>query len=131
MNNHTPGSWHKSKTHLGAAYDIGSDRGDNIGLLHGPDENGTEEFEANANLVVASPFLLKACRLHKAWADAEKAGPDYGGQTRYTHPDGESIWRQWWGANLSLCEHANTTTDIAIAVAEGRLDAEDATRRLR
>src|SRR6185312_3569667 len=47
-----------------------------------------------------------ALRLHKAWADNEDRGPDYGGQTRDTHPDGERIWRTWFDTNLDLCRRA-------------------------
>ena len=56
-----------------------------------------------------------ALRLHKAWSDSEKTGPDYGGQTRDTHPDGEKIWRIWWDNQLDLCDRATRATDEAIA----------------
>ena len=59
--------------------------------------------------------LLTALRLHKAWADSERTGPDYGGQSRDTHPDGERIWRQWWDNQLDLCDRAQTATDAALA----------------
>jgi hypothetical protein len=58
--------------------------------------------------------LLAALRLHKAWSDSERAGPDYGGQTRDTHPDGERIWNAWWNNQIDLCDRANTATDAAI-----------------
>lgn len=58
--------------------------------------------------------LEAALRLHKAWADSEDAGPDYGGQTRDTHPDGERIWRNWWNWNLDLCARAQAATDAAL-----------------
>lgn len=58
--------------------------------------------------------LVGALRLHKAWADSEHAGPDYGGQSRDTHPDGERIWRAWWNNQLDLCERANAATDTAL-----------------
>ena len=47
--------------------------------------------------------LLDAARWHLAWIDAENAGPDYGTQTRDTHPQGEQIWRAWWDGQLELC----------------------------
>ncbi|MCC6720543.1 MAG: hypothetical protein IT555_21935 [Acetobacteraceae bacterium] len=57
----------------------------------------------------------KALALHQAWSDSEDAGPDYGDQTRDTHPDGERIWRQWWEGNLSLCDRAQEATRAALA----------------
>lgn len=62
--------------------------------------------------------MLGALRLHKAWSDSERAGPDYGGQTRDTHPDGERIWKAWWNNQLDLCDRASTATDAAISAAE-------------
>ena len=84
---------------------------------------------ADARLIAAAPDLhrlaldlaaererlLTALRLHKAWADSERTGPDYGGQSRDTHPDGERIWRQWWDNQLDLCDRAQTATDAALA----------------
>jgi len=64
--------------------------------------------------------MLAALRLHKAWKDSEATGPDYGGQSRNTHPDGEKIWRAWWNNQLDLCARAEKATDLAIAKAEGR-----------
>ena len=55
--------------------------------------------------------LVQALRLHKAWSDSEKTGPDYGGQTRDTHPDGEKIWRIWWDNQVDLCDRATRATD--------------------
>ena len=62
--------------------------------------------------------MVQALRLHKAWSDAEKTGPDYGGQTRDTHPDGERIWRLWWDNQLSLCDRAVSATDEALDALE-------------
>lgn len=62
--------------------------------------------------------MLEALRLHKAWADSEHAGPDYGEQRRDTHPDGEAIWSRWWNYQLDICDRANTATDAAIALVE-------------
>ena len=62
--------------------------------------------------------LVQALRLHKAWSDGEKTGPDYGGQTRDTHPDGERIWRLWWDNQLSLCDRAVSATDEALGIIE-------------
>lgn len=56
-----------------------------------------------------------ALRLHQAWSDSEDAGPDYGEQTRDTHPEGERIWRQWWEGNLSICERAQDATRLVLA----------------
>jgi|GEM_PF-5188108 len=61
----------------------------------------------------------QALGLHVAWARSENSGPDYGQQTRETHPDGERIWLQWWNNNLDLCDGANTETTKALA----RIDA--------
>lgn len=54
--------------------------------------------------------LVEALRLHQAWSDSEKAGPDYGKQSRDTHPDGERIWKAWWENQLDLCQRASDTT---------------------
>ena len=62
--------------------------------------------------------LEAALRLHKAWFDSESAGPNYGGQTRATHPHGERIWRQWWDGNLDLCDRAQRATDAALQADE-------------
>ena len=69
----------------------------------------------NEKMTVDTPRLVQALRLHKAWSDSEKTGPDYGGQTRDTHPDGEKIWRIWWDGQLSLCDRATRATDEALA----------------
>lgn len=61
-----------------------------------------------------------ALRLHQAWSDSERAGPDYGNQTRDTHPDGERIWRDWWNNQLDLCARASTATAAAISNAESQ-----------
>lgn len=58
--------------------------------------------------------MRAALRLHKAWSDSDAAGPDYGGQTRNTHPDGEIIWRRWWENQLDLCDRAITATNAAL-----------------
>ena len=68
--------------------------------------------------------LVKALRLHKAWSDGEKTGPDYGCQTRDTHPDGEKIWRIWWDNQLSLCDRAVSATDEALARIDAALPTE-------
>ena len=66
MTGPTPGPWHKSKTHLGKAYDIGADNGANVALVYGPAEGGPGEFETNADLFIAAPDLLEALKLWKA-----------------------------------------------------------------
>jgi hypothetical protein len=58
--------------------------------------------------------MTQALRLHQAWSDSESAGPDYGGQSRDTHPDGERIWRDWWDNQLDLCARATTATTNAL-----------------
>lgn len=52
--------------------------------------------------------------LHKALSASVKTGPDYGGQSRDTHPDGERIWRLWWDSQLDLCDRATRATDEAL-----------------
>ncbi|MEC5289432.1 MULTISPECIES: hypothetical protein [unclassified Aurantimonas] len=74
----------------------------------------------------AAPDMLAALRLHKAWSYSEDKGPDYGGLSRDTHPDGEAIWRRWWEGNLDLCDRAQKATDAAVAKAEGRTAAAEA-----
>ena len=71
--------------------------------------------KGNEMMTVDTQRLVKALRLHKAWSDSDKTGPDYGGQTRGTHPDGEKIWRIWWDSQLSLCGRAVAATDEALA----------------
>ena len=66
-------------------------------------------------MTVDTQRLVKALRLHKAWSDSERTGPDYGGQTRDTHPDGEKIWGIWRNNQLSLCDRAVSATDEALA----------------
>jgi len=80
---------------------------------------GDKEIHANARLIAAAPDLLEACRTMIAWDDAEKQGPDYGTQTRDTHPDGELIWKRWWDDQQRLCERAFDTARAAIARATG------------
>ena len=74
---------------------------------------------ANARLIAAAPDLLAACRAMIAWDDAEKAGPDYGSQTRETHPSGEAIWRTWWDSQHELCRQAFDGARAAITRATG------------
>lgn len=76
--------------------------------------------ESDAELIVAAvnalPALLAeldgvrqgedAVRAFVAWLDAEDERPDYGTQTRETHPEGERIWRERWERNLRLCGEA-------------------------
>lgn len=61
-------------------------------------------------------ILHAVMRQAEAWADSEHAGPDYGGQTRDTHPDGERIWKAWWNNQLDLCDRANRATDAALGI---------------
>lgn len=120
---HTPGPWHV----LNNGYCVGGppsvQLADPIGAgvamccmaARSPDETA-----ANARLIAAAPELLEACRAMVAWDEAEKAGPDYGGLTRDTHPSGEAIWREWWDGQLKLCDKAFVKAKSAIARAEGR-----------
>lgn len=73
----------------------------------------------DARLLAAAPELYEALALYKAWADSECAGPDYGGQTRDTHPDGQKIWQAWWDNQLDLCDRASRATDAALLKARG------------
>lgn len=63
----TPGPWHYSPTHYGKAFDIGAADGDNVALIYGPEENGSDWFRANARLIAASPTmaaLLESAATH-------------------------------------------------------------------
>ena len=62
-------------------------------------------------------LAINACRALIAWFDAEKAGPDYGSQSRDTHPDGEQIWKAWWNNQTRLCERAEDLARAALAQA--------------
>ncbi|MBN7763834.1 hypothetical protein JYP52_22095 [Nitratireductor aquibiodomus] len=124
---HTPGPWHRNikparkyptvwagrNTHI-AAVVAGAPYGSGNG-----ETMSDEEMEANIDLIAAAPEMLEALRLHKAWSDSENSGPDYGGQTRDTHPDGERIWRAWWNNQLDLCDRAQKATEAAISKATG------------
>ena len=114
---HTPGPWFVDPPGTDHVVD------DNYHVIE--DKSGAlylAEFMniATARLIAAAPDMLAALRLHKAWADSESTGPDYGGQSRDTHPDGEKIWRVWWNNQLDLCDRAQSATSAAIAKAEGR-----------
>ena len=51
-------------------------------------------------------FAIQACRALIEWFDKEKEGPDYGGKTRDTHPEGQKIWGEWYNEQLDLCDRA-------------------------
>lgn len=68
----------------------------------------------------AARQMLAACRAFVAWLEAEETSPNYGSLTRDTHPEGERIWREWFGRNLRLCREAQDLGRAAIAAAEGR-----------
>jgi hypothetical protein len=114
-------------THTPAPWKIGpNDRGDGLSVIATTLRGtaiavcyGTGRLD-NARLIAAAPDMLAALRLHQAWTDSERTGPNYGEQTRDTHPNGEEIWRIWWQGNLDLCDRANSATLAAIAKAEGR-----------
>lgn len=59
--------------------------------------------------IEALPDLVKAVSYLVAWFDAETTGPDYGSQTRDTHPDGEAIWQRWWDEQHRLCANSHDT----------------------
>jgi hypothetical protein len=131
-NAHTPGPWVlEIRKGLGEACrdatvaEIGTPgkyRG-NVAYLQSAehiDGIAKDELIANARLIAAAPDMLAALRLHQAWADSERTGPNYGEQTRDTHPNGEEIWRIWWQGNLDLCDRANSATLAVIAKTEGR-----------
>ncbi len=123
---HTPGPWvlNEVRTQCGRAFRIGSgemvEAGKGCCIIY-DDYPGdpNNQRAANARLIAAAPEMLEALRLHKAWSDSENSGPDYGGQTRDTHPDGERIWRVWWNNNLDLCDRAQKATDAALSKATG------------
>jgi hypothetical protein len=54
--------WHLSPTHLGQAYDIGSDDGANIALVYGPKDGGPPDFLLVARLIVAVPDMLETLK---------------------------------------------------------------------
>jgi len=83
----------------------------------GPGDSGYSHCDRH--IADAAKEMLAALRLHQAWHDSEQAGPDYGTQSRDTHPDGERIWRRWWDNQLDLCERATEATRAAIAKATG------------
>lgn len=70
----------------------------------------------------AARQMLAAVRAFVAWLDAEDSMPNYGTQSRDTHPEGERIWREWYDRNLRLCDEAQRLGHAAIAAAEGRAD---------
>ena len=62
--------------------------------------------------------MRAALETHAEWARREKAGPDYGGLTRDTHPDGERISSEWFYGNVDLCAKAEVQTTEALAETE-------------
>ena len=59
---HTPGPWHISSTHSGKAWDVGARDCTNVCVVHGPEENGPDEYCANAYLIAAAPAMLEALK---------------------------------------------------------------------
>ena len=87
-------------------------------LIPSYEQLSVEVGRLRAELAAKDALLAEATaalRLHKAWADAEKGSPNYGCQTRDTHPDGERIWRLWFDNNLDLCSRAEDATDAFLA----------------
>lgn len=66
------------------------------------------------------PVAIQACRALAAWLEGEKSGPDYGDQSRETHPEGERIWSEWWGRQLRMCKQAQLLAIQAIREYEDR-----------
>ncbi len=52
-------TWHYSSTHLGRAYDIGASNGDNVALIPGPDEGGSDRFLEYAGLIADTPRMAR------------------------------------------------------------------------
>jgi hypothetical protein len=74
---------------------------------------------ANARLIAAAPELYEAAAKHLEWIEKEHSGPDYGGLTRDTHPDGEHIWRRWWNEQLDLCADTERLCRAALTKTRG------------
>ena len=69
--------------------------------------------------------LEAPCRALLAWLEGEQSGPDYGSQTRDTHPEGEKIWEEWWNRQLRLCDEAEQLARAALSkrdTANGEVD---------
>lgn len=71
-----------------------------------------------ASWVENAAKMREALETHAEWARREKAGPDYGGLTRDTHPDGERISSEWFYGNVDLCVKAEVQTTEALAATE-------------
>lgn len=56
---HSKAPWHYSPTHYGKAFDIGAADGDNVALVYGPEENGSDFFRANARLIAEAPAMAE------------------------------------------------------------------------
>ena len=57
---YTPGPWHISSTHSGKSWNVGARDCTNVCIVHGPEENGPDEYTANARLIAAAPAMLEA-----------------------------------------------------------------------
>jgi hypothetical protein len=78
----TLGPWHRSSTHYGKAVDIGAADGDNIALIYGPAENGSDNFKANARLIQHAPEMAEALECLARMAEHFPAERIYGTRPR-------------------------------------------------
>lgn len=60
---------------------------------------------------------MEAAKVHLRWINSDRAGPDYGGLKRDTHPNGEAIWRQWWELQMELCSETEWLCRAALRAA--------------
>lgn len=88
-------------------------------LLWPTELRSESETYANGRLIAAAPDLAEAAAKHLEWIDKERAGPDYGGLTRDTHPAGAAIWSRWWSEQLDLCAETEALARAALAKARG------------
>ena len=73
------------------------------------------ELEALALKFAAAPDLHEAVAKQVEWFEKERAGPDYGGLCRDTHPEGETIWSRWWNEQLDLCSATQELSRAALS----------------
>ena len=61
-------------------------------------------------------FRLASQEADVAWWDHEDAGPTYPEGTARDSDGGETIWRRWYDANLTMCSRANSLKRAALAL---------------
>src|SRR3990167_7439721 len=59
---YTPGPWHISSTDSGKSWNVGARDCTNVCIVHGPEENGPDEYTANARLIAAAPAMAEVLR---------------------------------------------------------------------